>query len=222
MIALKFLKFNGIKGFVVGVCAFAATHGCAWDVLSEMEAEARAALTNAQVLSSADFTNKLHSALDSQDVDMRLDASILLAINKHQLFLDTAEELYVLQELQESSNAVTRASSYPDKWQYRVSMLLFAGTLGMDGRPQLSYVALTNSISECQQVCCTNEETALERCILDYYEFHGASSITAMKILAGANAADIGLYESVTNYANQVPPAHATQIIEHLESVIAQ
>ena len=221
MTVKKSSKING-KILAFGFVFIAAMHGYAWDTLSEMESESCAALTNEQILVSAEFTNKLHAAFNSQDLCMRMDAGILLAICSHQMFLRTSEESDLVRVLHNASNAVVCASNNTDKWQYWMSKLVFAGSIGMNGNRPMSYCMLTNSICERAQINYTNQETVLERAILDYYEFFGADIFSAYKILAGVNAADLGLYDAATNYASQVPPIHAAQLIEHLESVIQQ
>ncbi len=83
----------------------------AWNSITEMESCICMALTNDDYLVSAAFTNQLNSASLSASDEMRAEAYMLLSVSGYRKFLDTADEMWLGQEMSNASNAVVAIGS---------------------------------------------------------------------------------------------------------------
>ena len=189
----------------------------AWNTVAEMENEVCMALTNDAILLSATFTNNLHAAANSPFEEMRSEAHLLLAINAYQNFLNTMDEGWLHHEMLNTSNAVVAIGSHTDKWQYWMARFLHAGAFASLNDYMSSYATATNALNGLTASSYTNALSTVETCIMRKFEMTGIDISAAFKVFAGMSAAELGLGESATNYANQVPVPYRNTILEFIK-----
>ena len=188
----------------------------AWDTICEMESDVCVALTNDDFLVSAAFTNQLNSATNAVSVEMKSEAHLLLSINAYQNFLNTADDGWLCREMLNASNAVDSISAHSNKWQYWMARFTYASAQISEQRFFDSYSTLTNALEEILRVGYTNANSDVERAMLRKYEMPDLNITDAMKVFAGMTAAELGMGNVATNYANQVAAPYHNMILEFI------
>ena len=177
----------------------------AWDSIIEMEADICIALTNDEYLVSAAFSNKLNSATNSASFEMKTEAYLLLSVNAYQNFLNTADDRWLSQELSTASNAVVSAGNHTDTWQYWMAKFAYASAQISQQHFADSHSTLVATIAEMAESGYANGASIVETGLLRKYEMPNLQIVDAMKVFAGMTAAELGMGNVATNYANQVP-----------------
>jgi len=188
----------------------------AWDTICEMESDVCVALTNDDFLVSAAFTNQLNSATNASSVEMKSEAHLLLSINAYQNFLNTADDGWLCREMLNASNAVDSIGAHSNKWQYWMARFMYASAQISEQRFSDSYSTLTNALEEILRVGYTNANSDVERAMLRKYEMSDLNITDAMKVFAGMTAAELGMGNVATNYANQVATPYHNMILEFI------
>lgn len=186
----------------------------AWDSISEMESDICIALTNDEYLVSAEFFNKLNSATNSASFEMKTEAYLLLSVNAYQNFLDTADDRWLSEELNTASNAVASAGSHAETWQYWMAKFTYASAQISQQRFADSYSILVAAIADIANVGYTNGASIIEAGLLSKYEMPNLQIADALKVFDGMTAAELGMSNVATNYANQVPMPYRSMITD--------
>lgn len=184
----------------------------AWDTVDEMESDIVVALTNNSYLVSATFTDQLNSATNSALVEMKTDAYLLLSLTAFQNFLNTAEGGWLCREMFNASNAVEAIGIHSNKWQYWMARFTYASAQISQQHFSSSYSTLTNALEEIARTGYVSADSDAERAILHKYEMPDLNIVDAMKVFAGMAAAELGMGNVATNYANQVPMPYRNKI----------
>ena len=79
-----------------------------------------------------------------------------------------------------------------------------------------SYSTLSNTLAEVAAVGYTNETSLVERSLLNKYEMPDLEIVDAMKVFAGMTAAELGMGDVATNYANQVSEPYRNKVIRFI------
>ena len=184
----------------------------AWDSIAEMESDICIALANDEYLASAAFSDKLNSATNSASFEMKTEAYLLLSVHAYQNFLDTADDRWLDRELSAASNAVVSAGSHADAWQYWMARFAYASAQISQRHFGDSYSNLVATMAEFAESGYTNEASPVETALLRKYEMPNLQIVDAMKVFAGMAAAELGMGNVATNYANQVPMPYRSMI----------
>ncbi len=200
--------------YILFFIAFGVTKSIwAWNSISEMESDICIALTNDEYFLSATFTNKLNSATNSASSEMKTEAYLLLSINAYQNFLNTADDIWLCQELSTASNAVISSGNHVDKWQYWMAKFTYASALVSQQHFADSYSSLVAALAEITETGYTNGVSIVETGLLRKYEMPNLQIVDALKVFAGMTAAELGMGNVATNYANQVPMPYRNKIM---------
>ena len=154
----------------------------AWTTLPEMEVDAAWRMTNETVFLDGAFRETLLQTATSTNMEMQSSALILLAIQDYMLFNSTV----LASELDHASNAVVSISAQPEKWQYWMGRLVYAGAYLSFENYQSAFNVLTNAAQEIEMSGYISNSNVLERAILRKYELDELSMQQALKTLSGA------------------------------------
>ena len=188
----------------------------AWDSLVEMENEICCAMTNNAHLLSESFTNKLSAALSSSSVEMRGEAYVVLSINAYQNYLNTMEEHWLQTEFINASNAVETLVQNFDKWQYWVAKFVYAGSYASVSDFSNTFSEASASLVAIGASNYTNSSSSVESAILGKFEMHGLDVEDALKVMSAMSAAELGMGNVATNYANQLPATYRNMIFDFM------
>ena len=189
-----------------------------WTGVDDFEVEACVALTNSQYLMSVDYTNKLSRALASDNLELRLDARIVLAASEYQRFLDEADVSGLNGEFNQLSNVVIQTSGLTNLWQHWTSRLLYAGSFASHDAYVHSYAMLTNLLERASRSDAVETTNRLHTALLKHYELSDLSTTNAVKVMAAMSAGELGMGNVMTNLANQVPLNYRNIILDHFKS----
>lgn len=188
----------------------------AWNSVAEMESDICVALTNDNRLVSAAFIGQLGSATNSASIEMKTEAHLLLSISAYQNFLQSADDKWLYYEMNHASNAVMSIGNKTNTWQYWMARFSYASAQISVQQFADSHSTLTNALMEMFNARYVNGSSAVERAILHKYEMPDLGIEGAMKVFAGMTAAQLGIGNVATNYANQVPSLYRNKIIDFL------
>ena len=191
-----------------------SNHAFAWDTLAEMDVDVCVALTNNAFLMSASFTNKLNMACNSGSDELRSEAYMLLSIHAYENFLNTADSNWLRPEMFNASNSVEAIGMHTNKWQFWMSRFLLAGACCSAPNYERAYALTTNSIHLLVSSGYTNRASMVEHAILRKYEMDGLEVADAMRVMAGMSAAELGMGDMATNFANQVSTPYRNIIFD--------
>ena len=206
-----------MKKFVLISMVMVVNCACAWNSVSEMEEDFCVALTNSDYLLSAIFTNRLSSVTNFTSAELRCEVFMLSAIHAAQSFEVTADIGWIQEEMKQASNAVVVVGKQPDKWQYWMSRLVYAGACASLSNYEGSFCVMTNSLNEINSFGFTNDVSLVGQLLLKKYEMSGIGVREAMMVMAGMSAAVTGDGSVATNYANQVSVPYKSTILEFIK-----
>ena len=191
-----------------------ANHALAWNSLAEMDVDVCRALTNNVFLMSESFTNQLNAACNSGSDEMKSEAYMLLSIHAYENFLHTADSDWLRPEMFNASNSVEAINMHTNKWQFWMSRFLLAGACCSVSNYEMAYALTTNSIQLLASSGYTNHASMVEHAILRKYEMDGLEVADAMRVMAGMSAAELGMGDMATNFANQVSTPYRNIIFD--------
>ena len=187
-----------------------ANHALAWNSLAEMDVDVCRALTNNVFLMSESFTNQLNAACNSGSDE----AYMILSIHAYENFLHTADSDWLRLEMFNASNSVEAIGMHANKWQFWMSRFLLAGACCSVPNYERAYAITTNSIHLLVSSGFTNHASMVEHAILRKYEMDGLDVADAMRVMAGMSAAELGMGDVATNFANQVSTPYRNIIFD--------
>lgn len=202
---------------ILFLCIVVAAKGIlAWNSVAEMEADICVALTNDKRLVSAAFAGQLSSATNSASIEMKTEAHLLLSISAYQNFLQSADDKWLYYEMNHASNAVMSIGNMTNAWQYWMTRFSYANAQISVQQFADAHSTLTNALAEMRNAGHANASSSVERAILHRYEMPDLDIGGAMKVFAGMTAAQLGIGNVATNYADQVPSLYRNMIIDFL------
>ena len=202
---------KSISACLLAVCSVLVL---GWNSVSELEAEASLALATPTTLLNPGFSNKLHSAIQSTNQIIRIDAELVQSIVYYQQFLNSANGRLIDSGKQCLSNVVDLTAGMTNSWRFWTGRLLLASTHAADNDFETAYQMSTNYIQMLQDYGGLQETNILGTAILAYYEMTNANIDVAFKVFAGMSSAGIGMGNAATNYASQVPMPYRNVILE--------
>lgn len=191
-----------------------ANHAFAWDTIAGMDVDVCRALTNNAFLMSASFTNQLSVACNSGSDEMKSEAYMLLSIHAYENFLHTADSGWLRTEMFNASNSVEVIGVHTNKWQFWMSRFLLAGACCSVSNYERAFAVATNSIHLLVVSGYTNQTAMVECAILKKFEMDGLGVADAMRVMAGMSAAELGIGDVATNFANQVSTPYRNIIFD--------
>ena len=190
---------------------------CAWNTVTELEAEASQKIMNPVCLLDTNFVSNLNNAAQSTNVIMKVDANLVKSMVYYQRFLATADGQMVDDQKKCLSNAVNLTVGMTNSWQFWAGRFLLASTYAADNDFSIAYQMSTNSIKMIQHTGVVIDTNVLSKAILTYYEMPDIELETAFKVFAGMSAAGAGIGCAATNYANQVSDPYRSTILDFIK-----
>ena len=182
----------------------------------EFESAAYTALTNKEFLLGTLFSNKLDVAESSSALNVRVDSALMKGVRARQMFFESADSEFLDTEMAFLSNAVSLTSFMTNNWRKYIASLMYAGCHATVNSFDYSYGIITNTMAVADDEGFNGTTNQMCMRILSKFQMTGLSVNSALNLMAGMSAAELGMGNVATNYANQLPATYRNMIFDFM------
>ena len=163
---------NGMLKALLCICSAFIVGSCfAWGGASEFECAVTNALSNKEYLTSEAFSNYVHQcASQSDDVELALSATLVLAVSQFEKYEQTVDVAFLEASRHSVSNVLSSPSLTTNMWQYWHARMMEISHMGTDNNLQGAYLVASNTWSAIQASGFVDSTNVISRALLRYHK----------------------------------------------------